>query len=847
MSSSGFIFFLSFLLLITLTPKSNASFTPKLDTNLSSKTPISSNLVSKNVILQGNFSISSENRTFQLGFFSPNGGSKWYLGIWYSSTATQTYVWVANREKPVSNVGSSTFQLTDSGKLAITEAGSGSPIWVSSNSEKATKFIFLDSGNIILLSSSGSVLWQSFDYPTDTWLPGMNITKFQSLTSWQSSGDPSPGLYSLRLNPREYNEFELVYNSSIRYWTTGNWTGMGFTGVPEMSMKYIYNFHFADPYTETASFWYTVVPLDPSLKPPLTRFQVDSDGQLKQFTWALQVGSWNMFWSQPEDPCKVYRKCGDFGVCRGGNDEIECVCLSGFEPIRVSDWEFRDFSAGCGRVDRDSCRGNDGFMDIGVVEYEGGETTSFRGSRGDCERSCLGNCSCIGLVHDDKSSLCKNLYGSLFNLRNVSSNLNYEDRNSIFVRVPKGGKPGSSGSNYVVLIGIIFGSIAIVILSLAVGIMLIMMIKRRKNKIKEKGDEGNEFPMLNLKVFTYKKLYSATRGFSDKLGHGGFGAVFRGEFDSIAVAVKRLERPDNGEKEFRAEVCTIGSIQHVNLVKLIGFCSEKSHRLLVYEYMPNGPLSAYLRPDGPNLSWDVRFRVAMGTARAIAYLHEGCRDCIIHCDIKPENILLDSEYTAKVSDFGLAKLVGRDFSRVLATMRGTWGYVAPEWISGIAITTKADVYSYGMTLLELLGGRRNVIRPESTRGGDGEKGERWFFPPYAAQQIIQGNVAGVVDYKLGSNYKIEEVERLALVAIWCIQDNEDMRPSMGMVIKMLEGILEVPIPPVPKLLQALISGESYQGLQIDSGDGVSGVGDFSGDNLGVSSCGSQASPVNLNV
>ncbi|KAF2291137.1 hypothetical protein GH714_020315 [Hevea brasiliensis] len=371
---------------------------------------------------------------------------------------------------------------------------------------------------------------------------------------------------------------------------------------------------------------------------------------------------------------------------------------------------------------------------------------------------------------------------------------------------------------------------------------------RRRSKGRR---EDGGFLVLNLKVFSYKELYAATRGFSDKLGHGGFGAVFQGELlDSTPVAVKRLERPGSGEREFRAEVCTIGNIQHVNLVRLRGFCSENSHRLLVYDYMPNGSLSVYLRQGGPSLSWDVRFRVAVGTARGIAYLHEECRDCIIHCDIKPDNILLDSDYTPKVSDFGLAKLVGRDFSRVLATMRGTWGYVAPEWISGVAITTKADVYSYGMTLLELLGGRRNVEAPVSAAGGngsrEGEKGEKWFFPPYAAQQIIEGNVAAVVDYRLGSAYKIEEAERVALVAIWCIQDNENMRPTMGMVVKMLEGVVEVPFPPAPKLLQALISGDSYHGIQIDSGNGVSITGDCSGDNMGVSSCGSQSSPANAN-
>ncbi|KAE8722143.1 G-type lectin S-receptor-like serine/threonine-protein kinase SD2-2 [Hibiscus syriacus] len=263
--------------------------------------------------------------------------------------------------------------------------------------------------------------------------------------------------------------------------------------------------------------------------------------------------------------------------------------------------------------------------------------------------------------------------------------------------------------------------------------------------------------------------------------------------------------------------------------------------------MPNGPLSGYLCPDSLNLCWDVRFRVAVGTARGIAYLHEECRDCIIHCDIKPENILLDSDYTAKVSDFGLAKLVGRDFSRVLATMRGTWGYVAPEWISGLAITPKADVYSYGMTLLELIGGRRNVQAPHSAENanafGERVNMENWFFPPWAARRIIEGNVAAIMDTRLGVAYDLEEAKRLALVAIWCIQDEEERRPTMGMVVKMLEGVVEVTIPPPPKLIQAIVAGDSYNAAGMDSGMSK-GVGclDY---NVGFSSAGSRSSLSNF--
>ena len=163
-----------------------------------------------------------------------------------------------------------------------------------------------------------------------------------------------------------------------------------------------------------------------------------------------------------------------------------------------------------------------------------------------------------------------------------------------------------------------------------------------------------------------------------------------------------------GEKQFRAEVSPIGTIQHVNLIRLLGFCSEKSTRILVYEYMPNGSLERNIFASTPvELRWNVRFQIALGIAKGLSYLHEECRSCIIHCDIKPDNVLLDASFMPKIADFGLAKLVGRDFSRVLTTMRGTVGYLAPEWISGTAITSKADVFSYGMMLFEIISGKRN--------------------------------------------------------------------------------------------------------------------------------------------
>lgn len=687
--------------------------------------------------------------------------------------------------------------------------------------DKASDLRMLEQGDLVLLSSDGRIVWRSFDFPTDTWLPGMNLTAEQRLTSWKSSIDPAPGRYSLRLNPPDYGEIALFYSndslgdvmSLYTYWTTGDWNGNAFAGVPQMTIPYIYRFEFVDPFTPMATFGYTEVPLERGLKPPLTRFVLDHTGQLKQFTWSQQIDGWNMFWSQPENVCTVYGLCGNLGFCKG-EPLSPCECLSGFRPMDRLSWAKEDFSEGCSIEGDETCGGNDVFEEVGAVSYDRTTVVSFGGSRSECESACLRNCSCIGLYHNADNNLCKNLFGSLLNLRNLTSDTTIRDK--LYLRVQTSVVAGKKNNNKKT--NFLIGMICVVFAILSIGAINLYVMRRRKVR-RRKVDEDGVFQVTNLRVFSYKELHSATKGFSVKLGHGGFGAVFQGLLsDSSAVAVKRLERPGGGEKEFRAEVCTIGNIQHVNLVRLRGFCSENSHRLLVYDFMPNGSLSTYLRQGSHNLSWDVRFRVALGTARGIAYLHEECRSCIIHCDIKPENILLDEDYSAKVSDFGLAKLIGRDFSRVLATMRGTWGYVAPEWISGVAITSKADVYSYGMTLLELIGGRRNVVGPPPSGGGaEGTVAESWFFPPWAARQIIDGNVAAVVDERLGSEYDVAEAARIGLVAVWCIQDDESTRPTMGMVVKMLEGVVEVTIPPPPKLLQALVSGESFRGVGAESG------------------------------
>ncbi|XP_072984362.1 rust resistance kinase Lr10-like [Typha latifolia] len=294
----------------------------------------------------------------------------------------------------------------------------------------------------------------------------------------------------------------------------------------------------------------------------------------------------------------------------------------------------------------------------------------------------------------------------------------------------------------------------------------------------------NQQPLTPLR-YSYTDLIAITGHFREKLGQGGFGSVFKATLLSgHHVAIKMLGNSKLNGEEFINEVSTIGRIHHINVVQLLGFCSEGSKRALVYEYMPKGSLDKYIfsakgtsahRP----FTWEKLNNIALGVARDIDYLHRGCDMQILHFDIKPHNILLDHNFNPKVSDFGLAKLYPKDCSLVsLSAARGTIGYIAPELVSrsfGV-ISYKSDVYSFGMLLLEMAGGRRNVD-PKM------KNSSQVYYPSWIYDRLNQGD--GLM---IDNSIEIHQVERkLCLIGLWCIQMKSANRPSMSKVVEMLEG------------------------------------------------------------
>uniref|UniRef100_A0A0D9Y2X9 non-specific serine/threonine protein kinase n=1 Tax=Oryza glumipatula TaxID=40148 RepID=A0A0D9Y2X9_9ORYZ len=360
------------------------------------------------------------------------------------------------------------------------------------------------------------------------------------------------------------------------------------------------------------------------------------------------------------------------------------------------------------------------------------------------------------------------------------------------------------------------GKLALIVsLSAAAGLVfafLAWLMYRQRQKLRSaicgvySGNTKNEEEMLKkceslaLKRYKYSELKKITKSFEDNLGEGGYGVVFKGRLQNgRMVAVKILTVSKGNGEDFLNEVMSISRTSHVNIVTLLGFCLEGPKRALVYEYMPNGSLKNYIHSESSNLAtgWEMLLKIAIGIARGLEYLHQGCNTRIIHFDIKPRNILLDHEFSPKIADFGLAKLCHLTESILsMAEARGTIGFIAPEVFSrgfGV-VSTKSDVYSYGMLLLEIVKVRKNIK-------GIADNFSETFFPHWVYDHLVSEMQC------CETAYGTEEIARkMTIVGLWCIQMTPETRPSMSRVIEMLErSISELEMPPKPFLCSPIHS------------------------------------------
>ncbi|KAJ4964880.1 hypothetical protein NE237_016729 [Protea cynaroides] len=360
----------------------------------------------------------------------------------------------------------------------------------------------------------------------------------------------------------------------------------------------------------------------------------------------------------------------------------------------------------------------------------------------------------------------------------------------------------SSGPSKALIVAVC-ASVSVVFL-LVLTMAVIFYVSRKDHKRNLKEAVSNISPTR----YSYSQIKKITNNLSTKLGEGGYGRVYKGTIRQkgieVSVAVKLLKSKQSG-KQFMNEVATVGRVHHQHLVNLLGYCASGDKRALVYEFVEKGSMDNYIffNKTAGKLSHKQIYSIALETARGILYLHQGCRSRILHCDIKPQNVLLDSNFTAKVADFGLAKMMDKDMSHVsITTARGTPGYVAPEmWLKNYGpVTDKSDVYSFGMTLLEMIGGRKNY---------DVEANDEFsqaYFPLWAFNKVKIGELPlSLLQMRKQDNDDEDHdhqevliiVERICLVGLWCIQHIPSNRPSMDGVIQMLEGRVQTHIPPNP--------------------------------------------------
>ncbi|XP_030467919.1 G-type lectin S-receptor-like serine/threonine-protein kinase B120 [Syzygium oleosum] len=821
-----------------------------------------------NSISRGQFVIDGEtlissSGNFELGFFNPANSSLRHVGIWYHKISVQTVVWVANRDSPVSDE-SGVLTVSSDGNLMVLD-GRNRTVWSSGiNSSSVptnSTATLMDTGNLVLLASAdadsvsadGDITnsyWQSFEHPTDTYLPGMRVRVNsaaggnRAFRSWKSSDDPSPGNFSMGIDPRLPLQI-VIWGQSGREWRSGHWNGLIFTGVPNMTRNYLYGFRLLSE--ADGSTYFTYMPLNSS---SLLMFRILWNGTEEQLGWDETINEWTVLQEQPAKECDLYNKCGNFAIC---NETVspKCSCMEGFSPKSPDQWNRGDWSAGCARKTQLQCRDNSS-ISVG----DGGRMDSFSKldrmklpdfadlvqdiSREECEAKCLENCSCNAyafgvmgcmLWSEDLIDVQQFAMGGLtLQIRLANSELGTK----------------SKLSNLFIIITVLVGAFV-----LGVAVWLLWRFKDnfkgfsifyRKNKdlplfddfVKNEelsaelsradglGRDAKQVGGTDIPAFNFSSIEAATNFFSEgnKLGLGGFGPVYKGKlFEGQEIAVKRLSRKSSqGLEEFKNEVMLIAKLQHRNLVRLLGFCVQGEDKMLVYEYMPNRSLDCFIFDSAKRaqLDWKKRFEIIEGIARGLLYLHRDSRLRIIHRDLKASNILLDEQMNPKISDFGMARIFGTNENEA-STNRvvGTYGYMSPEYAMEGVFSVKSDVYSFGVLLLEIISGKKNLgfRTPEQSN-----------LIRHAWHHWNDGKGMELIDPCIRDACSTDEVLRCMQVGLLCVQDSAVDRPAMPSVVLLLESeTVDLPFPKLPRstsIAGSIDTSSLYESQEIESSNGV---------------------------
>ncbi|XP_074274090.1 G-type lectin S-receptor-like serine/threonine-protein kinase At1g11300 [Silene latifolia] len=743
----------------------------------------------------------SSNDRFKLGFFSLNNSQNQYLGIWmYNNKNPQSslqVIWIANRDNPVKD-SSAMLAFSDDGNLQVTDEQK--KIYWSSNvsnraNNNATVAQLQNTGNLVLLANgSNSIVWQSFDYPTDSLVSGVKLTLSKSLNdtrtliqSWKSSTDPSIGSFRVVSLQRDLPEF-FILEGDKPYWRTGPWNGYLFLGVPYFKSETLSGFNI-DDHADTVEISYELA--DQSV---FEWYALTYDGILAQKFWNDSNNDWGISWQTLESECDVYGKCGKFAVCNPRKKPI-CECLKGFNPENIDEWRKGNWTNGCVRRTELQCRApgskEDKFLRMKQIKVP--DYAHWIQAEGDsCSGNCSQNCSCLAYSYFSGVG-CMLWNASLIDVQQFSG-----DGADLFIRLANSELPDESGKRKIIIAVAVSLS---ALLSIILVFYLWKWLRNRNGNIANWqnifGATGSSNDFQDLRLFNFTKLVEATDNFSEmnKLGQGGFGPVYKGKWeDGQEIAVKRLSKKSGqGVEEFMNEVMVISKLQHKNLVRLLGCCVEGEEKLLVYELLPNKSLDALLfHPDQQKmLDWPKRFSIIKGICRGLLYLHRDSRLRIIHRDLKPSNILLDEELNPKISDFGMARIFGskQDEANTLRVV-GTYGYMSPEYAMEGTFSEKSDVYSLGVLLLEIVSGRRNhrFLDQESSN-----------LLTYAWKLWSENDMLSLINHETVNCSFEGQIYKCIQVALLCVQELPADRPDVSAVITMLDvdDINTLPIPKEP--------------------------------------------------
>ncbi|XP_021900752.1 G-type lectin S-receptor-like serine/threonine-protein kinase At5g35370 [Carica papaya] len=696
--------------------------------------------------------LSSRSGMFKASIFNP-GAQQMNFYLCVIHVASNTIIWSANHDAPISS----------SGKMNLTVKGitiadqNGNSRWSTPPLQSSVHALLLtEMGNLVLLDQFNASLWESFHHPTDTLVIGQHLPAGSFLSSALSADNLSTGDYRLI----------ITGSDAVMQWHEQTYWKLSMQVIAFVNSNYAVEYMAIN---RTGLYLFgqndSLIVIQVPLPPTSSNIRIAKLTSFGQFTvTTFSADGWKQEFVGPVDGCQIPFICGRVGLCT--NDATysnpTCSCPANFHSAS-------DNITGC-------------------VPSDQSFSLPFA-----CNSTLDGS---ITLNSADENVL-QGYIKALVLPTDANGPINHRPEFPVaaLVLLPFTG---------------FFLLAALGFLCWRRGIFK----KNRKLKFGHSvsSQDLDAFCIPGLpQRFDYEELEVATDNFKTQIGSGGFGSVYKGILpDKSVVAVKKITNLGvQGKKDFCTEIAVIGNIHHVNLVKLRGFCAQGGRRLLVYEYMNRGSLDRTLFGSGPVIEWQERFDIALGTARALAYLHCGCEQKIIHCDVKPENILLHDHFQPKISDFGLSKLLSPEQSSLFTTMRGTRGYLAPEWLTNSAISEKTDVYSFGMVLLELVSGRKNCLLRSPSHCMDDENssgsqssssGSRFiYFPLYALEMHEQGRYLELADTKLEGRVMSEEVEKLVCIALCCVHEEPSLRPNMVTVVGMLEGRIPVTRPRMESL------------------------------------------------